>query len=51
MRVESLSAIATIATAAALIGSVSAEDMGPLVIAKQGYFLSAASILTRRTAR
>jgi hypothetical protein len=38
MRVETLSVVAAIATAAALIGSVSAEDMGPLVIAKQGYF-------------
>ena len=38
MRVEPLSVVAAIATAAALIGSVSAEEAGPLVIAKQGYF-------------
>jgi glutamine synthetase type III len=38
MRVELLSAVAAIATAAALIGSVSAEDVGPPVVAKQGYF-------------
>src|ERR1700722_12748293 len=38
MRVLPVSAVAAIATVVALIGSVSAGDVGPLIIAKQGYF-------------
>jgi pimeloyl-ACP methyl ester carboxylesterase len=40
MRVQPLQAVAAIAAVVALIGSVSAEDVGPLVIAKQGYFFA-----------
>jgi pimeloyl-ACP methyl ester carboxylesterase len=38
MRVQPLAAIAAIATTLALVGSAGGQDVGPLVIAKQGYF-------------
>jgi pimeloyl-ACP methyl ester carboxylesterase len=38
MRVQPLSIVAAIAALVALAGSAGAQDVGPLVIAKQGYF-------------
>ncbi|HMA75552.1 MAG TPA: alpha/beta hydrolase, partial [Xanthobacteraceae bacterium] len=38
MRVQALSTVAAVAAVVALMGSVSAQEVGPLAIAKQGYF-------------
>ena len=38
MRVQALFAVAAVTAVVALMGSASAQEVGPLAIAKQGYF-------------